>query len=505
MTELHWTEIDQVPAIWANVPGPFRACLLFRTGRVDETLTSAGITHLIEHLAISSVNDGALPHNGFVNGPMTGFITMGQPQTVVDFLTAICNFLSTLKSDRLENEKQVLAAESAGRPYDFRSNLLTKRYGAAGYGLLGLPELGLRKANLEQLREYSAQKFTRENAVLWLSGPPPAGLRFNLPSGSKQPVPGLAPTHNTVPGWFVEDASGGIASGSIVPRVSAASLFAEIANRRLRERLRVDKSLSYSPAVLYEPISADIAHLILFADSQPENRAELSAIFGEIVESLDKIDESDVEIARQQTIDHWIGSLAPPPADRMMIDLQRAAIDWLFGKEFETMETLAANLSSTTVEDVSKFSRSVQETAIFALPTGVSIKPFGKRILPSRVPVIQGEKVFHLDSPIVVEHIQYGADGVSVIWPDSTHVTVRYAELSAVLSYDDGCVCLIGSDASILNIEPTLWHNGQNVCRKIREKVPAQLILEQPPRPASSLPKPGTTAWQRFRARLSKP
>ncbi len=76
MTELHWTEIDHITTIWTDAPGPLRAGLLFRTGRADETLATAGQTHLIEHMALSTLGDTEQRHNGFVSGVVTGFFTV---------------------------------------------------------------------------------------------------------------------------------------------------------------------------------------------------------------------------------------------------------------------------------------------------------------------------------------------------------------------------------------------------------------------------------------------
>ena len=214
---------------------------------------------------------------------------MGQAQKVSSFLASICEALSSLPGDRLESEKQILVAEYAARPYDFYSNVVTRRYGATGYGLMGMPQLELRRATIEQLQDYSAQRFTAENAVLWLSGPPPADLRLSLPHGMKQPFPALTPIQPTFPSWYVDDACGGVAAGATVPRVSASTVFCEIAAKRLRERLRTLQAVSYLPRVFYDRLNADIAHLVLYADSDMDHRKELASVFGEVSRGLKKL------------------------------------------------------------------------------------------------------------------------------------------------------------------------------------------------------------------------
>lgn len=503
MPELHWTEVDQVPVVWAEAAVPFRAGLLFRTGRADETLITSGYTHLIEHLALSSMIDEMDRHNGVVDGAMTGFFTVGQPHQVTAFLANVCDTLTSLPAGRLESEKQVLAAEDTGRPHDFCSHLLMWRYGAVGYGLLGLPELGRHGATAAQLQEYATQRFTRGNAVLWLTGPPPADLRLKLPHGTKLPHPRLTPIQNKFPGWFVDNACGGVAVGATVPRVCASTIFGGIASARLRKRLRNDRAVSYAPSASYYPLDANVAHLVLYADSDAPRRAELSEAFGEVVMQLAELDESEVETARKRIREHWSGALAPPATDRIISEVQRAAIDWIFGKAFEPEELLATQLASTTKADVLAVGRELQATAMFALPGDAKLEAWcGTQLPATTTPVVQGRVIPSIDGPIHRARLVYGTDGVSLIFPDGSHHTVRYAELAAAVRYGDGCVSLIGLDAAGVTVEPTLWRDGQEVCRRIRDRINTRLLVELPSRPANAIPKPTTTAWQRLLARM---
>lgn len=503
--ELHWTEIDHVPVVWTDAPAPFRAGLFFRSGRIDETLVTAGQTHLLEHLALSAVNDMAQNHNGFVGAAVTGFLAVGSPQEVSSFLARLCDQLTALPGERIEGEKQVLAAENAARPYDFCANLLTCRYGARGYGLLGIPEFGLPKATLEQLHALAAQRFTSGNAVLWLSGPPPADLCLRLPAGIRQPLHPLVPLQRTFPAWIMDNHCGGVAVGATVSRVSAASIFNVLASLRLRKELRSVQAVSYAPAVFYDHLTPDTAHLVLYADSHQDHRAELSNVFAQVFAGLGEIDEAEIETARKQISDHWSGTLAPQPTEIGLVEVQRAAMDWILGKEFESLELNEAQLSSVSVEEVAAFVHEIQATALFALPGQAKLQPcFGKQLPPSTLPVVQGREARRIDAPIQQERLLYGPEGVSVVLPKGTHYTVRYADLAGALHYEDGCVQLISSDATSIVVEPTLWHGGQNACRQIYAQIPPHLRLDHPARPTNAIPKPTTTAWQRLRARFSQ-
>ena len=503
MIELHWTEVDGVAVVWAEAPGALRAGLLFRAGRADETLATSGHTHLIEHMAFTSMLDTLHRHNGTVDGTVTGFYTIGDPREVSDFLGNVCHALTSLPAERLEEEKRLLEAESATRPHDFCGHLLIWRFGATGYGLAGMAELGRNSATIDQLRKFSAQRFTTGNAILWLTGPPPAELRLRLPPGTKLPLPALAPIQNTFPSWFLDNHSGGMAAGALVPRASASMIFADMALERLRKRLRIELALSYGPGVYYFPLDANVAHLVLYADSDEARRADLANAFGEVVAGLAEIDDAEVEAARARIQDHWTGALAPPLEDRVTGEVQRAALDWLFGKPYEPKEALEAELAGTTRDDVAAVARQMHASVIFALPGAAQPGPWcGSPIPVSTAPIVRGHETASMDAPVRPERLRYGEDGVSLVAPDGSHCTVRYERLALALHHDDGCVSLIGDDAATLRIEPTLWRDGHEICRAIRERVPGHLLVKQPPRSPSEIPGPSTTAWQRFLAHL---
>ena len=504
MSELHWTQVDGVTTVWAESQGPLCCGLLFRAGRCDETLATSGRTHLIEHMALATIPDVERRHEGFVGALATGFATMGRPEEVAAYLGSVCDALVALPSGRLEAEKSVLEAEAATRSPEVIGELLAWRYGAAGYGLIGMPELGIASATLDELQAYSAQRFTRENAVLWLSGPPPAGLRLPLLQGMRLPAPPLAPVLSTLPCWFTTDELGGVAVGTTVPREPAVSLFCEIVNRRLRERLRTERAVSYSPDVGYEPLDAETGHVILYADSGEERRAELVSAFADVLTGLDEVDDAEVETARKVLLDGWTGPLAPPPDVLVLQELERAALDWIAGRAFEPMAAAAAEVAAVTTAEVVAFGELALGNALFALSSDVDPAPcMGVRAPLSHEAPVEGREAASADAPVVADRLVVGRDGVTVRGPDGLHATVRYAQLEAALSFRDGGVCLVGRDGTWLVIEPTLWRDGQRFCREIRECVPVRLLLDQGSRPAEAIPRPETTALQRLLFRLS--
>src|SRR5690606_21554176 len=84
------TVIDGIPALIAPGPGPARGGITFRVGRADETLARAGITHLVEHLALHRLGLTDYHYNGTTGATVTHFSSQGSAETIADYLTSVC-------------------------------------------------------------------------------------------------------------------------------------------------------------------------------------------------------------------------------------------------------------------------------------------------------------------------------------------------------------------------------------------------------------------------------
>lgn len=175
-------EIDGVPVFWQQGPAPLSAGLCFGVGRRDEDFVSGGITHLVEHMVMGSLPKSHLERNASVDLGNTEFTATGRPEAVRDFLAQVCAALGDLPVERLATETRVLAAEEARSGGDVLGVLLLTRYGATGLGLVGMVQPGLLELGPSRLRAHAGKWFTRERAALWLTGPPPEGLRLPLPA-----------------------------------------------------------------------------------------------------------------------------------------------------------------------------------------------------------------------------------------------------------------------------------------------------------------------------------
>lgn len=505
MSELQRAVIDGVEVIWTELPGPVRAGLLFRAGTAYETLPTVGHTHLIEHMALDALGEPPGRHNGFVGPSITGFVTMGEQTDVATFVGGICDSLHDLPEHLLEPAKSILRAEGASAPYDFIAHLLSWRYGASSYGLRAAREFGTSTATIERLRQTAQQTFTRENAVLWMTAPPPQGLSIALPEGISRPAPSASEIRRPHPSWFVDDHSGGVGVSAVVPRTSAATLFNEIALDRLGSILRVERCVSYSPRVVYEPLDRERAHLVLFADSQKERRRELAEAFGEVFRSFDSIDPSTISAARDRCLERLVGPLAPPKDEVALQELQRAAVDWSMRKDFEPIDQLAEQLERVDSAQLGEFVSRMKSSALFAMPGAARIEPWiGTRALETTAKRVEGRSIKNVDFPVRKETLIVSDQGISVLLADESDRTVRYGGTAAVLRYGDGAVGIVGKDDGWLMIEPGLWPDGQKICETIAASVPDDLVIDQPAREPDAIPKPRLTRSRRLMVR-SKP
>ena len=111
--EVHQTEVDGVPVYWVDDPGSLTAGLVLGMGVVDETFRTAGVGHVVEHLALARMGRTHLDFSGTHRLLETEFSATGPVDQVVDFLLRVCEGLADPPLDRFDLETGVIAAESS--------------------------------------------------------------------------------------------------------------------------------------------------------------------------------------------------------------------------------------------------------------------------------------------------------------------------------------------------------------------------------------------------------
>ena len=263
-------ELHGVPVFHADGAQSLSGGIVFRVGQADETLVGRGLTHLVEHLVLEPLVREHRTANGCVGMTTTSFQAAGEPDEVRDFLNAAVRSLASLPFDRLDTEIRVLRTESQRRGGSPGLAAHGMRFGPVAYGVVDAPELGLRTVTPERVDAWRRRWFTRDNAALWLSGPPPHGIDLSpLPRGERIPPPAAEPCPYRWPVWYPGfDAY--IAVSLLAPHSMALWAAHAILHERLYDRLRTREGRSYEVTVDYDRLSADTATILVLTDALPE-------------------------------------------------------------------------------------------------------------------------------------------------------------------------------------------------------------------------------------------
>ncbi|RSM48862.1 insulinase family protein [Amycolatopsis balhimycina DSM 5908] len=483
-------DVDGIPAVAAKRAGPLTAGLIFRVGRADETLATAGITHLVEHLALHRFGLGDYHFNGATAPDHTYFEMQGSESEVVSFLEAVCASLGNLPMDRLETEKSILRTEEAGR--GGAGSLYRHRYGAQGYGLVDYLELGVPRLRPAEVAHWARTWFTRENAALWVAGETvPSGLRLSLPPGARHPIPARPAVLPRTPTYFAQG-SGEVRFSAVVRQGAAAQIFAKVLERELFRALRQEGGYSYQATTSYQRRGEGFAEILGLADALPDKQ---DAVVGGIVDVLAKvkagrIDPRDIEAVRGQAESALYG------ADADVALLPHHAARLLSGRPLRTPEERIAELRSVSAADVHAVAVEACGSVLLRVPAGRSADWAGYTEVPRySAAVVEGTRF--PASKEVNTHLIAGTDGCSVQTPDGAS-TVRFADCAAMLAWPDGGRRLIGTDGRTVAVEPTLFAGlAPEVVASIDAAVGPHRTLPQPARRPEEIPRPATAASTR--------
>ena len=481
--EIHAIEVDGVPAVWADVPGPLRAGLLFRVGEADERLIEHGVTHLAEHAAIRAAGrEHGL--GGTVGLLETHFDLWGGEDRVIAGFTALCGALSALPRAGLDVERRVLAAEAAAAGGSAELLLLLERCGARGVGVAGLDELGLRSLDDTGVVAWAARWFVRGNAALWLSGPPPPGLSVDLPDGGRaaipevQPLPGLG-----LPGW-AEGPPGAVAVGALADSAEdpLAMLVATALERRAYETLRTSLGVSYSVVGRATPVASGTRHIMVAADCRDEHatgtcKALLDAW-------RDVADGAAIDEARDEVLRDGRHALAEPEGMRAV--LERNASRLLEGRAVTPPAEMLERVSTASVDAVAAIAAAQRDELIAIVPGGAGRGiDLPQLTRPARSPLTgrrfkQRRAPHHVDSP---RAIVVGDEGVTAEGDDDT-ATILFRDAVAAIERFGGALDLISADGLVVAIDPADIGEGDIAVRTVRDALPADAIVPLDPRAA---------------------
>lgn len=474
---LERTEIDGIPVVWTDAgSGPFVAALSFRVGRADEPPAQAGISHVVEHLALTRLGVQDYDHNGFVDATRTVFHSVGSTDDAIGFMAAVADGLAEPPLARLGIERRMLRSEHDQQGPSLGGAMRLFRFGFRGHGLVGEDELGLAWLGPDRVTEWIAQRFTRHNAALWLSGPPPAGLRVRLADGRRHPAPPVEPIATvTFPAHHTWNGPG-VTLAFLVPRQPGSNMMVNIAHRRARQRLRYDKGLIYDVSVDYEPLDGRTAHVTLGAecpdDKLPVVRDALLAVLDELASVGPTQEELDLEVSgfARQFDDR----------DAVIGYLDAAVVDLLFGNE------------PVPPQELYDRRRAVDPAGAAAILRGalgsILVVAGGEPLPPDRAthyPEWSSDEVagreygpagFFLPGRRPKERLIAGPEGVTLRLSATERATVRYRDCVAVTHDSPFERELWGHDGFRVPVVGALWKNGDDLVAAIDAAIPPELV-----------------------------
>lgn len=446
--------VDGLRVVWAYSPGPrSHAGLVFRVGQADETLTSRGITHLLEHLALAGT-DVSVDHNGQTDLLTTTFTVSGTLDEIDAHLARLTANLAALPTARLEVEKQILRAEEEGRGQGIFERLALYRYGASGIGLVGYPEWGLERVDDAALAQWAARYFGADNAVLVVVGPQaPTHLSWQLPAGIAHPAPEPTQVPVRLPTFAFEPVAG---PGLMVelPRGTAEAAFAGVLDRELMRSVRGERGLAYRASAGFLPVSNDRVVVVAQTDSVADREQEtvdafLDVIFGLAADGPDPRLLADVVNARATLLE------AP---EAVYGRAHNGACDLLFGRPLSDRSEILDSYTALTVEQVREVAAEVARAATVLLPRQARALGRGgfTRLGAVDTEPVSGHRVTLPTEPDEVPmELIVGVEGVSRRRGDQAE-TIRYRDLAVLLRHPDGRRLLIAASGDTIGLDPSV-------------------------------------------------
>ena len=498
MPHVHRSERNGVPIFWAEAPPPFTAALVFRVGRADETLRTAGVTHLVEHLAFPIEDRPQLELNGMVDHIETAFWASGSRERVRSFVSEISSALSALPVERLETERRILTTEAASAGMSLPGALSALRFGPTGQGLLGYDEYGLNRLGEGEVTEWARDRFTADGCALWLSGAPD-DLEVALPRGGLHPPP--EPEHIDgleLPSAYGAGPSGHVAVSFLARRSHAISIAGTTVERRARQQLRYKLGKSYSVELLYLPLTATNAHLMLIADcldrDAPRVRDALLGVLDAVAADGPTDEERHDDLERMQATDD---------PQLVLGALSYAASAHLLGQPFQTHDELTRERATVASSAVAEALADALRTMLLAVPDAVDVPggrftPYPERPRESIRGRRHGLRGLAFRKPLT---LVAGPEGVALEAADGPVTRVRFADCVGALKWPTGTRGLWSRDGFYVEIDPDEWRGGKDVVRLIDAHVAPDVVIPMEPDLAARVAHVAQTAEAQVKRR----
>ena len=454
-------DVDGVPVFWLSGPPPLSAGLCFAVGRRDEDFATGGVTHLVEHLVMGALPRSHLDRNASVSQGRTEFRATGRPEAVREFLLQVCTALSDLPAERLATERRVLAAEEARSGGDVVGMLLLTRYGATGLGLAGMGEAGLPGLTPPQVLAHAARTFVGERAALWLTGPPPAGLRLPLPRGEAAPPRSQRRVPLALPAVLRCPAPDVGMSFEAQDDGEALLCGLRILLERMEQDLRHDGGHSYDVDFVLERVEGDTVHVAFVADTP---LADVSSVAQGMYAALERM-AADGPTAQELThdVEGFREQLQDPRSVGAVVSSAVGA--HLSGCEPDDQAARLRALEALTPQEVAAALAAGLPRVLVAVPEQAVLTGLALPDLPDDEDRVNGRvhrRRLRSDAPRGARLIS-AAEGTTLVLAGGRVLTVRHDACVAVgtAQTDHEHIELVGIDGSTLPLCEQDWKDGR--------------------------------------------
>jgi zinc protease len=475
---LHHDIVDGLSTYWVAESGPFRAVLVFRVGQADETLSTRGICHLVEHLAIEP-QPRLYDHNGWCSIDATGFWAHGDRDEVLGYLEGVAQRLHPLPRDRMVAERQILATEGSQRGGSIVTALLSCRWGARTYGTASYDEYGLFRLSEDEAQAWADRYFVADNAVLFMTGEPPEGFSLELPRGERHTLPAAESISGLQLPTGVSLGQGGVGVGMEVDRSPGTGLALALLSSAATARLRHELGVTYHVGADYQLAGPDQAHLTIAADCLDTNAEQVANTLLAVIDNLASRgpEESELEYERER-----FRRAVRAPAD---------ALDWfatgdLIGVSRERLLEQVTWADQVSGGDVAAVVKGGADRMIMIVPSHVAppdrCRPyphFSERAVSGRRLRVKGVAgwLSARRAGVIL-----GDEGLSAIYTDEKFATIEWSDCEVVLHWSNGSVVVIGRDGDKVPVlVDSFGRNGaQAALDELKRHVPADRFVLMP-------------------------
>jgi hypothetical protein len=484
--EIDHYELEGVPLYHLPMPGATILTLAFRVGRADEPVIRGGMTHLAEHLILTSIGDALDHSNGTTEAFRVTFTVRGSPAQASRFLRDVCEAIEKPRMSRMHEEAKVLRTEAAGRAggMGMSLRLMWLRTGYQGIGAVNLPEFFLDSLDEDVLRAWMAEHLVTGNAAIWIAGELPEDLDLSLPPGPRKPPPEIRWIEGFDTPTFVVAEAAGVGASFFADRSVALATAFRAVDRQLVRRLRVDRGLGYEVGSDYIPVSRDKALVSIWASCLPETTRDVEQTMLEVIDDVAARGPSDEDLEHfyETASRNWVDPMAIPGR------LDAHVRDVLLGGD-PTPKPMAALIEEqwrVQSHEVAAAFRATRESMALLLPPSAvdPQRPFKPYPGPPVGPM-GGDRTFELITKerkglfrkSTAPRLAVGAAGIAVDVVDGERLLgVRWADCVAVIREPD-VRSVIGSDGTVLQVFAADWRDGRTALGLVDRLAPADLVI----------------------------